>query len=91
MMRHLGNMMGWVCAEGGRTSCEQRSVRVEGSVEKVTQEESEAYYWSRPRGSQVCACAPCVCWGGGVGFIWSRGGPSILPMALLGELGWSRR
>lgn len=35
----------------------ERSVRVEGRVEKVAQEESEAYYWSRPRGSQMGAWA----------------------------------
>lgn len=34
-----------------------RQVRVEGSVEKVTAEESEAYFRSRPRGSRIGAIA----------------------------------
>jgi pyridoxamine 5'-phosphate oxidase len=33
----------------------ERQVRVEGSVEKVTREESEAYFHSRPIGSQIGA------------------------------------
>ena len=33
----------------------QRSVRVEGSVEKVADDEADEYYHSRPRGSQLGA------------------------------------
>jgi pyridoxamine 5'-phosphate oxidase len=36
---------------------QQRQVRVEGRVEKVSQETSERYYQSRPKGSQIGAAA----------------------------------
>ncbi|KAL5982346.1 Pyridoxine/pyridoxamine 5'-phosphate oxidase 1, chloroplastic [Asimina triloba] len=35
--------------------CLHRSVRVEGTVQKVSEEESENYFHSRPRGSQIGA------------------------------------
>lgn len=35
----------------------RRSVRIEGSVTKLTREESEAYFHSRPRASQIGALA----------------------------------
>jgi len=34
-----------------------RQIRIEGSIEKVTSEESEAYFATRPRGSQLGAIA----------------------------------
>ncbi len=33
----------------------ERQVRVEGTVEKVSEKDSDEYYWSRPRGSQIGA------------------------------------
>jgi len=35
----------------------ERQIRVEGTVEKLSQEESEAYFSSRPRGSRIGAWA----------------------------------
>ena len=35
--------------------CLHEQVRVEGTVEKLSEEESDAYYHSRPRGSQIGA------------------------------------
>jgi pyridoxamine 5'-phosphate oxidase len=35
----------------------QRQVRIEGKVEKTTIQESELYFASRPRGSQLATCA----------------------------------
>ncbi|WP_293370036.1 pyridoxamine 5'-phosphate oxidase [Nevskia sp.] len=37
----------------------ERSVRIEGAVEKLTAAESEAYFRSRPQGSQVGAITSC--------------------------------
>ncbi|KAK9023852.1 hypothetical protein V6N11_004047 [Hibiscus sabdariffa] len=37
-----------------------RQVRVEGSVQKVSEEESEQYFHSRPRGSQIGAISTVV-------------------------------
>lgn len=34
-----------------------RSVRIEGQVEKLTEEESDKYFHSRPVPSQIAACA----------------------------------
>ncbi len=35
--------------------CDCVQVRVEGSVEKMSEAESEEYFWSRPHGSQIGA------------------------------------
>src|SRR5690606_4215123 len=35
----------------------ERQVRIRGVVSKVSKEESEAYFFSRPEGSQIGACA----------------------------------
>ena len=36
-------------------SCSVMQIRVEGSIEKLSEEESTAYFHSRPRGSQIGA------------------------------------
>src|SRR5690554_4142593 len=35
----------------------ERQVRVEGKIEKLSAEESDAYFYSRPKGSQISAAA----------------------------------
>jgi pyridoxamine 5'-phosphate oxidase len=35
----------------------ERQIRIEGDVARVTREETEAYFRTRPRGSQIAACA----------------------------------
>lgn len=60
---NYGSRKGWEMDENPRASLVfywrafDRQVRVEGRVEKVAREESEAYFQSRPRGARIGAWA----------------------------------
>src|SRR5262245_20751910 len=47
--RHAALTFGWLALH--------RAVRIEGSVERLSAEESDAYFATRPRGAQISAWA----------------------------------